>query len=256
MARTSRFTPVLPTGCASLVAATALRATFGLLQLPIATAFGWPRADFSLAIAIQGLAWDIGAPLSSAMADKPGDRWAVLPGSVFQMAGLVLPGFATMPLAHQGLAILIGFGIAGMGSGVVQAVVGRASGDANGSMTMAIASAAGPAGPVFGPPLAPPGLPGLPGLMPGQPVFPIFAAMIGASMPVLPVLRAPAKARRAEPAAGPWARPDAGHARSVLCADLSGLFQLRLSAGPFSARIRPRWWWNCVARSCRAACWR
>lgn len=106
-----------------------------------------------------------------------------------------------MPLAHQGLAILIGFGIAGMGSGVVQAVVGRASGDANGSMTMAIASAAGPAGQVFGPPLAPPGLPGLPGLMPGQPVFLIFAAMIGASMPVLPVLRAPAKARRAEPAA-------------------------------------------------------
>ena len=37
-----------------------------MFQIPIAEQFGWPRAEFSLAIAIQNLAWGIGQPIFGA----------------------------------------------------------------------------------------------------------------------------------------------------------------------------------------------
>ncbi len=46
-------------------------------------------ADFSLAIAIQNLAWGIGQPLFGALAEKLGDRKAIIAGAVFYAAGLV-----------------------------------------------------------------------------------------------------------------------------------------------------------------------
>ncbi|SDY34601.1 hypothetical protein SAMN05444004_101198 [Jannaschia faecimaris] len=50
------LTPVLISGCIVLMIGFAIRASFGVFQLPIATEFGWARAEFSLAIAIQNLA--------------------------------------------------------------------------------------------------------------------------------------------------------------------------------------------------------
>ncbi|NYN77805.1 hypothetical protein GPV90_24575, partial [Salmonella enterica subsp. enterica serovar Typhimurium] len=49
---TSRLiTPVLIGGSIILLINFALRASFGVFQIPVAETFGWPRADFSLAIA-------------------------------------------------------------------------------------------------------------------------------------------------------------------------------------------------------------
>jgi MFS family permease len=50
----------------------AIRGAFGVFQIPIAAEFGWPRAEFSLAIAIQNLAWGIGQPFFGAIAEKIG----------------------------------------------------------------------------------------------------------------------------------------------------------------------------------------
>ncbi len=57
------------------------------------------------------------------------------------------------PGAHQLLAILVGFGIAGTGFGVILAIVGRAASAENRVMALAIATAAGSAGQVIGRPL-------------------------------------------------------------------------------------------------------
>ena len=54
--RTTLFTPVLIVGCAIIIVSFAIRATFGVFQIPIADEFGWARAEFSMAIAIQNLA--------------------------------------------------------------------------------------------------------------------------------------------------------------------------------------------------------
>ncbi|WP_210529468.1 MFS transporter [Rubellimicrobium arenae] len=192
--RSSLLTPVLIAGCLVTLVSFALRSAFGVFQLPIAEEFGWPRAEFSLAIAIQNLAWGFGQPLFGAVAEKIGDRKAIIIGALVYAAGLVLSAGATLPIQHQIYEVLVGLGIAGTGFGVVLAVVGRASSTENRSMSLAIVTAAGSAGQVLGPPLAE----GLLALMPWQGVFLVFAAIILAVLVVLPWMRTPAPASRAE----------------------------------------------------------
>ncbi|MRU15920.1 MFS transporter [Roseovarius sp. A21] len=191
---TPLFTPVLIAGCIIMLVSFAIRASFGVFQIPIAAEFGWLRTEFSLAIAIQNLAWGIGQPIFGAIAERIGDRKAIILGAFTYAAGLVLSSFAVTPEAHQVYEILVGFGIAGTGFGVILAVVGRASSDENRSMSLAIATAAGSAGQVFGPPAAE----ALLGVMSWQMVFIVFAATVLATLMFLPLMRAPEPATRAE----------------------------------------------------------
>ncbi len=194
MTKTPLFTPVLIVGCVIIMVSFAVRASFGVFQIPIAHEFGWLRADFSLAIAIQNLAWGIGQPLFGAMAEKMGDRRAIIFGALIYAAGLVLSSFAVTPSAHQFYEILVGFGVAGTGFGVILAVVGRASSDENRSMSLAIATAAGSAGQVFGAPTAE----YLLTFMAWQNVFVVFAAAILATLMLLPAMRAPQVADKSQ----------------------------------------------------------
>ena len=188
------MTPVLLGGCIIIMIGFAIRASFGVFQIPIAEEFGWLRAEFSLAIAIQNLAWGIGQPLFGAFAERFGDRRAILLGALVYAAGLVLSSFAVTPEAHQWLEVLVGFGVAGTGFGVILAVVGRAASDENRSLALGIATAAGSAGQVFGAPVAEILL----GFYSWQTVFVIFATAILLAMAALPMMRAPAPATRAE----------------------------------------------------------
>jgi len=187
-ARASIFTPVLIVGCIIILVSFAIRASFGVFQIPIATEFGWLRADFSLAIAIQNLAWGIGQPIFGAIAEKIGDRKAIVMGALIYAAGLLLSSFAVTPGQHQVLEILVGFGVAGTGFGVILAVVGRAASDEHRSMSLAIATAAGSAGQVFGAPMAEYFL----SFMPWQSVFVLFGAAILSILLLLPMMRSPA----------------------------------------------------------------
>jgi MFS family permease len=172
----------------------AIRASFGVFQIPVASEFGWARSEFSLAIAIQNLAWGIGQPMFGAMAERFGDRRAIIVGALLYAAGLVLSSFAVTPGQHQMLAILVGFGIAGTGFGVILAIVGRATSAENRSMSLGIATAAGSAGQVFGAPTAEILLQSYS----WQTVFVIFAAIILTTLFALPFLRSPKLASRAE----------------------------------------------------------
>lgn len=192
--KTPLMTPVLMVGCIIILVSFAIRASFGVFQIPIAEEFGWLRSEFSLAIAIQNLAWGIGQPIFGAIAEKVGDRKAIILGALTYAAGLVLSSFAVTPEAHQMLEILVGFGVAGTGFGVVLAVVGRASSDENRSMSLAIATAAGSAGQVFGAPMAEWML----SFMSWQQTFVVFAVAILAVLLLLPAMRAPAVASKEE----------------------------------------------------------
>jgi MFS family permease len=192
--RAPLITPVLIAGCAVILVGFAIRASFGVFQIPIATEFNWPRAEFSMAIAIQNLFWGIGQPIFGALAERIGDRKAIIIGAIFYAAGLVLSSFAVTPEAHQFFEMLVGFGIAGTGFGVILAVVGRAASNENRSMSLAIATAAGSAGQVFGAPLAE----WLLNFMVWQQVFVVFAAAILAVLLVLPMMRSPQMASKAE----------------------------------------------------------
>ena len=85
---------------------------------------------------------------------KFGSRLAVLIGTLLYSAGLALSSFSVTPLGHQLLEVMVGFGIAGTGFGVILAVVGRAAPDSNRSLALGIATAAGSVGQIIGPPFA------------------------------------------------------------------------------------------------------
>ncbi|MBM3605063.1 MAG: MFS transporter [Alphaproteobacteria bacterium] len=188
------FTPVLIGGSLILLINFALRASFGVFQIPVAEDLGWPRAEFSLAIAIQNLAWGIGQPIFGALAERWGDRWAIILGAILYSAGLILTAFATTPAGVQLLEIMVGFGIAGTGFGVILAVVGRAASDENRSLALGIATAAGSAGQVFGAPLAEILL----AFYHWQAVFVIFGVIVLGTLLFLPMLGDGKPASRSE----------------------------------------------------------
>jgi MFS family permease len=190
--KTPLINPVLIVGCFIVLIGFSIRASYGVFQIPIATEFGWPRAEFSLAIAIQNLAWGFGSPFFGAMAERMGDRKAIIVGAILYALGLILSAGATTPLEHQIYEIMVGFGIAGTGFGVILAVIGRASSNENRQMSLAIATASGSAGQIIGPPAAI----ALLSQMTWQSVFLVFAASILATLLLLPFMRIPEKASK------------------------------------------------------------
>ena len=188
------MTPVLIASAFILFLSFAIRSSFGVFQIPIAAELNWFRAEFSLAIALQNLAWGLGTPIFGAIAERVGDRRAILIGTLLYSGGLVFSAFATTPLGHQMLELMVGFGIAGTGFGVVLGVVGRAASDKNRSLALGLTTAAGSLGQVAGPPLAQ----ALLNVMHWSSVFMIFAAMILACLFCLPFLKSRENATKAE----------------------------------------------------------
>ena len=150
----SLISPVLIAGCLIIIVTFGIRGSFGVFQIPIENEFQWLRVEFSLAIAIQNLGWGIGAPIFGALGEKFGDKKMIIVGALCYVSGLVVSTFAQSPLTHQFLELLIGFGIAGTGMGMILAVVGRASSEKNRSMALGIVTAAGSVGQMVGAPLA------------------------------------------------------------------------------------------------------
>ncbi len=188
------FTPVLIAGSVVLMLGFAIRASFGVFQIPIAGEFGWARTEFSLAIAIQNLAWGVGQPIFGMVAERFGDRKAIIIGALMYAAGLVLSAYAFTPGQMQLLEVLVGFGIAGTGFGVILAIVGRAAAPEHPSMALGIGTAAGSAGQVIGAPFAELLLQH----MHWQSVFIVFAVIILCTLFALPFIRSPHVASRQE----------------------------------------------------------
>ncbi|MBS56622.1 MAG: MFS transporter [Rickettsiales bacterium] len=181
----SIFTPILIGGSLILLISFAIRSTFGLFQIPIAEQFMWARSEFSLAIAIQNLAWGIGTPIFSAFAEKYGDRKAITVGLLLYALGVFVSSTASSPEAHQFLNVIIGFGIAGSGFGPILAVVGRSASPENRSLALGITTAAGSGGQVVGPPLAALLL----GIMPWSSVFVVFTFISLFTIVLVPLLK-------------------------------------------------------------------
>ena len=191
---TTIFTSVLIGGSLILLISFAIRSTFGLFQIPIADEFMWARSEFSMAIAIQNLAWGIGTPIFGAFAEKFGDRKAITLGLILYALGVFISSTASSPEAHQFLNILIGFGIAGSGFGPILAVVGRTTSPEKRSLALGVTTAAGSAGQVIGPPFAA----GLLDIMPWSSVFVVFAIISVLTIVLVPLLKSKPKALKKE----------------------------------------------------------
>src|SRR6201986_3526333 len=83
-----------------------LRQSLGIFMQPLTHDIGISISDFTLAIAVQNLAWGFLQPLAGALTVRYGFRAIMLIGSLFYIAGLGL-----MAGAHGFLSVMIGGGL-------------------------------------------------------------------------------------------------------------------------------------------------
>ena len=181
----SIFTPILISASLILFLSFTIRSSFGVFQIPIAADLGWLRSEFSLAIAIQNLAWGLATPVFGAIAERFGDKKAIFLGTLLYAAGLCFSAYSISPVQHQWLEMFVGFGVAGTGFGVVLGVVGRAAAPEQRSLALGLTTAAGSMGQVIGPPLAQ----YLLNWMHWSSVFLVFAGLILLCLFCLPFMR-------------------------------------------------------------------
>jgi len=72
----------------TLLTAQSIRATPGLLALPLEAEFGWDRASISLAVAVSLIAFGLGGPLGGGLVDRFGPRRVLLAGCAAIAAGI------------------------------------------------------------------------------------------------------------------------------------------------------------------------
>ena len=135
--------------CASviLLVGNGIRASFGLLLVPMTTDLGWSRESFSLALAIQNFVWGAAQPFAGAFADKFGDRRVIAVSVGLYAVGLFLIAFTSDPLdfAVNG-GMLIGIAMSGTGIPIMLSVVGRSVSESRRSLFLGLAGSAGALG--------------------------------------------------------------------------------------------------------------
>lgn len=131
-----------------------LRQSLGLFMLPLTRDVGISVSDFTLAIAIQNLAWGFLQPVAGALVVRLGYRVIMLTGAVLYIAGLLLLAAASGMLSVTiGAGILIGISLACTASAVSLSVATRAVSPELRSMVLGIVSAAGSLGALIAAPL-------------------------------------------------------------------------------------------------------
>ena len=98
--------PILIGASLMLTLSMGLRQSLGIFMQPLTHDIGISVSDFTLAIAVQNLAWGFLQPLAGALTVRHGFRAIMVIGAVFYIAGLAL-----MTSAHGFLAVMIGGGV-------------------------------------------------------------------------------------------------------------------------------------------------
>lgn len=119
------------------------RTVLGFFLQPMSTENGWGREVFSLAMAIQNLAWGVGAFVLGAAADKWGTARVLALSAALYAGGLALMALSTTALQLDLAAgVLIGFGIGGCSFGIVMGAFGRVVSARQRTLVFGIATAA------------------------------------------------------------------------------------------------------------------
>src|SRR5258707_1581103 len=105
--------PILIGASLMLTLSMGLRQSLGIFMQPLTHDIGISISDFTLAIAVQNLAWGFLQPLAGALTVRYGFRSIMVIGSLFYIAGLTLiaggPGFVRGVMRRlAGLGRLLG----------------------------------------------------------------------------------------------------------------------------------------------------
>jgi MFS family permease len=137
-------TLILACGAAILCIGFGARAGMGLYLQPMALEYGGGRAVFSLAMAIQNLAWGALGPFAGGIADRFGAARVVAISGALYVLGLVGMAYSDSPLLmYVNSGFLIGLALSGTSFAIVFAVIGRVTPPEKRSTALGIATAAG-----------------------------------------------------------------------------------------------------------------
>ena len=146
--------PILIGASLMLTLSMGLRQSLGIFLQPLTHDVGISVSDFTLAIAVQNLAWGFLQPLAGALTVRYGFRAIMVIGSLFYIAGLVL-----MASAHGFVSVLVGGGLligtslACTAAAIAMSVAARAVPETVRSTVLGIVSAAGSLGALLSAPL-------------------------------------------------------------------------------------------------------
>jgi predicted MFS family arabinose efflux permease len=146
--------PILIGASLMLTLSMGLRQSLGIFMQPLTHDVGISISDFTLAIAIQNLAWGFLQPIAGAMTARYGFRAIMVAGAVFYVAGLSL-----MASAHGFVSVLIGGGLligtslACTAAAIAMSVAARAVPASVRSTVMGMVSGAGSLGALLSAPL-------------------------------------------------------------------------------------------------------
>lgn len=146
--------PILIGASVMLSLAMGLRQSLGLFMQPAVQDIGIAVSQFTLAVAVQNLAWGFLQPFAGAIAGRHGFRPVLMVGVVSYLAGLVLLGLAQSALmVTLGAGVLIGLALACTASGMALSVASRPVSPALRSTVLGIVSAAGSLGALIAAPI-------------------------------------------------------------------------------------------------------
>ena len=146
--------PILIGVSVMLTLSMGLRQSLGIFMPPLTRDIGISVSEFTLAVAVQNLAWGFLQPLAGAMTARYGFRSIMVAGSLLYIAGL-----AFMASAHGALGVMIGGGIligaslACTATAIAMSVATRAVPPAVRSTVLGIVSAVGSLGALLSAPI-------------------------------------------------------------------------------------------------------
>ena len=146
--------PILLGVATVLTISMGLRQSLGLFLPPLTRDLSIAVADFTVAIAIQNLAWGFLQPIAGALAVRLGFRPLIMAGALLYIGGLAILATAQGLLGIViGAGIMIGLSLACTGSAIALAVASRAVPAAVRSTVLGMVTAAGSLGSVLAAPM-------------------------------------------------------------------------------------------------------
>src|SRR5438874_6417375 len=146
--------PILIGTSLMLTLSMGLRQSLGIFLQPLTHDIHISVSDFTLALAIQNLAWGFLQPLAGAMTVRYGFRPIMLVGSVLYIAGLALMASAQGLLSVMiGGGVLIGTSLACTAAAIAMSVAASAVPETVRSTVLGIVSAAGSLGALLSAPI-------------------------------------------------------------------------------------------------------
>ena len=146
--------PILIGASLMLTVSMGLRQSFGLFMQPLTHDIGISISQFTLALAVQNLAWGFLQPVAGAMTVRFGFRPIMLAGALMYIVGLVLMATAQgmLPILI-GAGVLVGMSLACTANAIAMSVSARAVPATVRSTVMGMVSGAGSLGSLLAAPI-------------------------------------------------------------------------------------------------------